>query len=206
VIVFLLFLHIIPPVESVRYETNDGGKIGSLVATSYRDSLGYHVSYISDREITILLDATNLSTLYARKVIDGELVFEFERASKIDVFFNGREYSHNDKSPVYDRHTLDFALRGFEYHGGFKTMFRLHIPELTIVNAELEVLAEEEVITPVGSFECWKVQMKPRVIFFNRRFFFFIEKDYPHRFIKYTDSSGKNSITLIEYQNGVTGQ
>jgi hypothetical protein len=92
---------------------------------------------------------------------------------------------------------------GFEVRVIFETTFRLHIPELTIINAELEVLGEEDVITPVGSFRCWKVQMKPRVIFFNRRFFFHIEKDYPHRFVKYTDSSGKNSITLIEYSNSV---
>lgn len=202
-IVFLLFLQILPTAESVRYETNEKGKIGSLVATSYRDSLGYHIFYVSDREITILLDTTNLSTLYAKKIVNGELVFEFEKADKINVFFNGREHNHNDKKPVYDRHTLDFALRGFDYHMDFKMIFRLHVPELTIVNAELEVLGEEDMVTPAGSFQCWKIQMKPRVIFFTRRFFFYIEKDYPHRFIKYTDSSGKNSITLIEYQKGV---
>lgn len=202
-IVFLLFLQILPSAESVRYETNEKGKIGSLAATSYRDSLGYHIFYVSDREITILLDTTNLSTLSAKKIINGELVFEFEKADKINVFFNGREYNHNDENPVYDRHTLDFALRGFDYHMDFKIMFRLHVPELTIVNAELEVLGEEDMVTPAGSFQCWKIQMKPRVIFFTRRFFFYIEKDYPHRFIKYTDSSGKNSITLIEYQSQV---
>jgi hypothetical protein len=201
VIVFLLFLQILPPIESVRYQTDEKGKIGTLVATSRMDSLGYHIYYVSDREITILLDTTDFSTLYAKKVIDGKLVFEFIRSDRIDVFFNGRTYKHNDKTPVYDRHTLDFAFRGFEYHEGFKTMIRLHVPELTIVNAELEVMGEENLVTPAGTFECWIVRMKPRVIFFNRRFFFFIEKDYPHRFVKYTDSSGENSITLVEYEN-----
>ena len=200
-IVILLFLQILPPVESVIYQTDEKGKIGTLVATSRMDSLGYHVFYVSDREITILLDPTDLSTLYANKVIDGELVFEFKRSDHIDVFFNGRTYKHNDKAPVYDRHTLDFAFRGFKYHDGFKTMIRLHVPELTIVNAELEVMGDESVVTPAGIFECWKVRMKPRVIFFSRRFFFFIEKDYPHRFVKYTDSSGENSIILVEYKN-----
>lgn len=200
-IVILLFLQLLPPSESVVYETNEDGLIGTLAATSRRDSLGYHVFYVSDREITILLDTTNFSTLYAKKVIDGELVFEFARSDRIDVFFNGRTYWYNDKAPVYDRHTLDFAFRGFEYHVDFKTMIRLHVPELTIVNAELEVMDEESIITPAGIFECWKVRMKPRVIFFNRRFFFYIEKEYPHRFVKYVDSSGKNTITLVHYEN-----
>jgi hypothetical protein len=201
VIAIFLFLQLLPPFESVLYETDEDGKIATLAATLRRDSLGYHIFYVSDREITILLDTTDLSTLYAKKVIDGEMVFEFVRSDHIEVFFNGRTYTHNDKEPVYDRHTLDFAFRGFEYYDGFKTMIRLHVPELTIVNAEVEVMGEENVATPVGAFDCWKVRMKPRVIFFGRRFFFYIEKEYPHRFVKYTDSSGKNSITLVEYEN-----
>ncbi len=195
----LIFLQLLPAKESLVYETDEKGKIGKLVAESRLDSLGYHIFYVSDREITILLDSSDLSTLYAKKVIDSELVFEFKRSDKIEVFFNGRHYEHDAKKPVYDRHTLDFALRGFRYHEGFKTMFRLHVPELTIINAELEVWGEELIATRAGRFACWKVMMKPRVIFINRRFFFYIEKDPPHRFVKYTDSSGKNSITLVEY-------
>lgn len=200
-IAIFLFLQLLPPFESVLYETDEDGKIGTLAATLRRDSLGYHIFYVSDREITILLDTVDFSTLYAKKVIDGKMVFEFVRSDHIEVFFNGRTYTHNDKEPVFDRHTLDFAFRGFDYHDGFKTMIRLHVPELTIVNAEVEVMGEESVVTPVGVFDCWKVRMKPRVIFFGRRFFFYIEKEYPHRFVKYTDSSGKNSITLVEYKN-----
>jgi hypothetical protein len=202
-IVLLLFLQIIPQNESIVYETNEKGKIGKLTATSRTDSLGLRVYYVSDREIWTILDTSNFSTLYVRKIVDGDLVFELKKKSGYDIYFNGREYLHNEKRPIYDRHTLDFALRAFDYHVGFKGMFRLHIPELTVVNAELEVIGEDSVVTPVGSFECWKVQMKPRVIFTNRRFFFYIEKKYPRRFVKYTDPSGESSITLIEYQNNV---
>jgi hypothetical protein len=197
----VLCLAFIPRNEAVLYETNEKGKLGTLSAECHKDTMGYRVSYVSDREITVILDTADFSTLYVKKVIDGDLVFEFQREDDTEVYFNGRRYSYNQDKPVYDRHTLDFALRGFDYHPGFKSMFRLHVPELTIVNAELEVLGEEEMITPAGEFECWKVQMKPRVIFTNMRFFFYIEKEYPHRFVKYVDSSGENSITLIEYRN-----
>jgi hypothetical protein len=200
VALLFLFLSLIPRNESVLYETNEKGKIGTLSAECRKDTVGYHVSYVSDREITVVIDTGDFSTLYAKKVIDGNLVFEFQRGEEIEVYFNGREYSYDDKRPVYDRHTLDYALRGFGYCTGFKKMFRLHVPELTIVNAELEVIGDEELVTPAGKFECWKLQMKPRVIFTDMRFFFYIEKEYPHRFVKYIDSSGKNSITLIEYK------
>lgn len=197
-ILLFLFFHLLPEAESFVYETNAKGKIGSLSVTMQRDSLGYHVMYISDREIEVILDTLDLSTMYIEKYVDGKLELKIERSDEFHVYFKGTESWHRDDEPMYDRHTLDFALRGFDYHPGFKEIFRLHIPEFTIVNAELEVIDEEHITTPAGEFDCWKVQMKPRILFFNWRFFFYIEKEYPRRFIKYTDSSEDNSITLIE--------
>jgi hypothetical protein len=200
-IALFCFLLIIPPSESLVYRTEADGKIGSITVASKKDSSGYLVLYVSDREITAVLDTTDLSTRYIKKVIDGELVLEGRYNGGFNVYFNGHEYHYKGSDPIYDRHTLDFALRQFDYHLGFKELFRLHVPELTIVNAELEVLGETTVSTDLGIIDCWEVQMKPRVIFTNRRFFFYIEREYPHRFVKYTDSSGKNIITLIKYKS-----
>ncbi|KPK64823.1 hypothetical protein AMJ83_01200 [candidate division WOR_3 bacterium SM23_42] len=198
-IVLLLFLQILPASESFAYETNEKGRIDSIFGTSRRDSLGYHVRYVWDREIEIIFDSGNLSTLYLRKIVDGQLELEIKKEKKFLVNFKGRESQYSANDPVYDRHALEFALRGFNYHEGFKGRFRLHIPEFMVVNADLEVLGEEAVVTELGTFECWKIKMKPRVLFFNWRFFFHIEKEYPHRFVKYSDSSGENVITLISY-------
>ena len=164
----------------------------------HRDSLGYRVRYVSDREIDVILDTLDLSTVYVEKYVDGKLELKIETGNEFKVYFKGGESRYRDDGQIYDRHTLDYALRRFDYHPEFKAIFRLHIPELTIVNAEVEVLGEKQIITAVGEFDCWKVQMKPRILFFNWRFFFYIEKEFPRRFIKYTDSSGENSITLIE--------
>jgi hypothetical protein len=198
-IALLLLIQIIPKHESMEYETNDKGKIGTIRVTSNFDSIGYHVMYVSDRVIEVILDSTNLSTRYVRKTIDGNTVLEITTSDGFDVSFKGREYRYDNDRAVYDRHTLDFALRGFGYASGFKEKLWLHIPEVTIVNAELEVLNEVTLATPAGEFTCWKIMMKPRILFFNWRFFFYIEKEYPHRFIKYTDSSGGNSIVLKSY-------
>lgn len=198
-ILFFLFLQLLPDAESFVYETNAKGKIGSLHIMMQKDSLGFHVMYRSDREIEVILDTQDLSTVYIEKYVEGELELKIETTNEFYVFFKGAERHHRDDKPIYDRHTLDFALRGFDYHRDFKEIFRLHIPEFTIVNAEVEVIDEECVTTPVGEFDCWKVQMKPRIIFLNWRFFFYIEKEYPHRFVKYSDSSGDNVIVLISY-------
>ncbi|UCD19568.1 MAG: hypothetical protein JSU64_00060 [candidate division WOR-3 bacterium] len=198
-IVILALLNIIPANEVMVYETNDKGKIGTIQVTSDFDSLGYHIVYVSDRVIEVTLDSTDLSTLTVRKIIKNDTVLEITKRERFHVKFMGRKYRYGNGRAIYDRHTLDFALRGFEYTPGFRHMFRLHVPELTIVNAELEVLEEDVVVTPAGEFPCWKLKMKPRILFFNWVFFFYIEKEYPHRFVKYTDSSGKNSIILKSY-------
>ncbi|UCG29114.1 MAG: hypothetical protein JSV53_06200 [candidate division WOR-3 bacterium] len=199
-IVFILFLQILPEHELMVYATDDKGKIGSIDVVSNLDSLGYHVVYTSDRIIEIRLDSLNLGTVYVKKVVGGETELLVERNEDFDVYFKGRECRHREKSVVYDRHTLDFALRGFDYEFGYKSRFRLHIPEFMIVNADLEVQGETVVDTPAGIFDCWVVRMKPRILFFNKQFFFYIEKEYPHRFVKYSDASGENSILLKYYE------
>ena len=198
-IVLFLFLQILPKSESFVYQTNEKGRIDTIIGTSRRDSIGYHVRYVWDREIDVIFDPVDLSTLYLRKIVGGDLELEINKESKFLVYFKGRNSQYSANDPVYDRHALEFALRGFEYHEGFKSRFRLHIPEFMVVNADLEVLGEESIITELGTLECWKIRMKPRILFFNWRFFFYIEKEYPHRFVKYSDSSGENVIVLIDY-------
>jgi len=196
-ILLLLFLQLLPNKEIFIYETKDKDKIGRMDVISQKDSLGYHVVYTSDRTIEVILDTLNLGTLYINKIVDDELELKISRAKKFNVWFKGHERTYREDKPIYDRHTLDFALRGFEYTPDFKTVIRLHVPELMIINADIEVVGEEVVSTPLGEIPCWKVEMKPRVFFIRKKIFFWFEKDYPHRFIKLEDESGKKGIRLI---------
>ena len=143
-ILFCLFLVVLPDTESFVYETNAKGKIGTLSVAMHRDSLGYHVRYVSDREIDVILNAADLSTVYLEKYVEGKLELKIERGAEVYVYFKGGENRYRDDRPIYDRHTLDFALRGFAYFPEFKEIFRLHIPEFTIVNAEVEVIEADE--------------------------------------------------------------
>ncbi len=199
---FVLFLSgnsLLPDSEHIIYETNDKGKIGQIEVISVRDSTGYHILYTSDRIVEAVLDTIDLKTLYLNKVIQGHWELTVRRNHIFEVNYRGRKNFYRETEPVYDRHTLDFVFRGFSYHTDFKKRIRLNIPEFMIINADLEMIGEDSVTTPVGSFDCWKIMMIPRVIFTRMKFYFYIEKIYPYRFIKYTDSSGKNSIILKEY-------
>lgn len=201
-VLFVFFFVVLPEKEFLVYETNDKGKMGTIELTSERDSSGYHIMYTWDRVINVILDSANLGTLYIKKIVNDKMEMEVSRQDHFKVFFKGRYYVYNEDGPVYDRHTLDFALRGFDYTDTFKKTIRLHIPELMIVNAELEVIGEGIVSGPLGDILCWHVQMTPRILFLRWKFFFWIEKEYPHRFIRYEDSSGKNSVLLIRYEEG----
>jgi len=199
-ILTLLCALLLPKLEHIVYETNDKGKMGKIVIDSRHDSLGYHVVYVSDRVIEAVLDTLNLKTLYLKKVIGDNLNIEIFNDQSYRVFYKNREKKYSNKDPIFDRHTLDFVLRGFELGPQFKKRIRLGVPEFMIINADLETVGEDIVQTPVGTFDCWKLRLVPRVIFTKMIFYFWIEKEYPHRFVKYRDSSGKNQILLIEYR------
>ncbi len=199
-VVLLLISVLIPHAESYTYETNDKGKIGEMVIEAWFDSLGYHAIYRwEDRVQEILFDAEDMSTLKVKKTIGGKLDYELTRANDIKVYFQGRRTTYYSQSPVYDRHALEYALRGFDYSADFNQVIKLHVPEFMIINARVSVEDREILTTPFGEIDCWKVKMSPRVLFLKWDFYFWIEVGYPHRFIRYSDSSEKNTILLIKY-------
>jgi len=199
-IALFLWSLIIPAQESFTYETNDKGKIGKIEVTQYKDSLGFHVGYVSDRTIEVMIDTFDFRTLSVRKIVKGKQELSIEKGKSFMVNYRGRKTAYHETGPIYDRHTLDYVLRGFVYSDTFKRRIRLNVPEFMIINADLTVYGSEEVSTPIGIFECWKIMMIPRVIFTKMKFYFWIEKEYPHRFVKYADSSGKNQILIIKYE------
>uniref|UniRef100_A0A7C4TCG2 DUF3108 domain-containing protein n=1 Tax=candidate division WOR-3 bacterium TaxID=2052148 RepID=A0A7C4TCG2_UNCW3 len=201
-VLLLCSVHRIPAQEFILYETYDNGKIGEIKILLNRNENGYNITYSSDRFIEVILDTLNFQTLYLNKMIKGKWEVTLKKNGNIfEVNYKGNKKIYSEKDPVFDRHTLDFALRGFEYDISFKKRIRLHIPEFMIVNADLMVLGEETVSTPIGEIECWKIGMNPRIIFIDKKFYFWIEKEHPYRFVQYRDSSDKNRIIIKDYKS-----
>ncbi|MEO0226525.1 MAG: hypothetical protein ABIL70_00555 [candidate division WOR-3 bacterium] len=189
----------IPDKETILYETYDNGKTGTIKISLNKDTIGYRITYSSDRFIEVILDTSNLQTLYLNKFVEGKWELTINRKGMLfEVNYKNNKRTYKEE-PVFDRHTLDFVLRGFEYYLGFQKRIRLNVPEFMVVNADIKVIGEEYVLVPIGEIACWKIEMHPRIIFIKKRFFFWIEKEYPHRFVKYQDSEGKNQIILKEY-------
>ncbi len=192
---------VLPTSEYVMYQTCDHGRLDTMEATLSKDTLGYHVFYVSDRTIEIILDSMTLQTCYVKKVINGETNVEVINDQAYRVFYKGREHKYANDGLVYDRHTLDFAFRGLCLSADYRARIRLAIPEFRIVNADLEVVGTETLRTPAGVFTCWKLKMSPRIIFIKRDFFFWYEQEYPHRFVKLSDGGGKNQMLLVQYRS-----
>lgn len=200
-ILLALVALVLPSSEYVMYQTCDHGRLDTMEATLSKDSLGYHVFYVSDRTIEIVIDSLTLQTHYVKKVINGITNVEVINDSFYRVFYKGREHRYSNEGLVYDRHTLDFAFRGFPLSADFRTRIRLAIPEFRIINADLEVVAAETLRTPAGVFPCWKLKMSPRIIFIKRDIYFWYEQASPHRFIKLADASGNNEMVLVQYRS-----
>jgi len=196
----LVLLTLLPRYETIVYETIDKGKRGTMNIAAEKDSMGYHAVYTwEDRMIDIVFDSLTMATRYVSKTIGGKQVLEARQNEKFDVKFKGGRYSYRESKPVYDRHAVEFALRGFDYSPDFSTTIRFHVPELMVISADINVVGEETITSPAGTFICWKVQMEPRVLFIKIKLYFWIEKEYPYRFVKYSDTKGDHSILLIEY-------
>lgn len=200
----LLLIALLPAQETMVYETYDKGKTGQMAVSAELESLGYHVTYTwEDRVLEVIFDTLDMSTVYVQKIVGGKIELRAEKKDKYDVLFKGSKFSHryeNDE-PIYDRHAIEYALRGFTYADDFKKTIRFHVPEFTVINADITVAGQGvpggEILDTV---ECWKVKLAAKVLFFSWMSYFWIEKAYPHRFIKFEDEKDEHMIRLIEYR------
>jgi len=200
----LLFFVLLPVPETMTYETYDKGKTGQMAVAAQVESLGYRVTYTwEDRVLEVIFDTLDMSTVFVKKTVGGKVEMLAERKDEFEVLFKGSRYSHryDADEPIYDRHAIEYALRGFTYTGAFKKTIRFHVPEFMIVNADVTVADQGTIVSEtLGSIECWKVKLAIKVLFFGWSSYFWIEKDDPHRFIKFEDEKGEHMIRLIEYQ------
>lgn len=198
----LIIICLLPNHEELVYRTYDEGKEGTMSIISNRDSLGYHVIYTwEDRILELVFDSVSMSTRFVKKTVGEKVELEVHKEDdRFKVTYKGKKQTYHEKKPVYDRHAIEFAFRGFSFHAAFDERIRFHVPEFMIINADVKVMAEETLANALGDIACWKVRLKPRVIFTNTSFYFWIEKEFPFRFLRFEDSSGKHTIELLEYE------
>jgi hypothetical protein len=126
---------------------------------------------------------------------------------RVHFIYPGPKRNVVEKVPEdrYDVHTVLQSVRGFPFEQQ-EVKFTLVTPEHPKgVGFYMKIVGSEQIATPAGSFDCYQLEagvdgLKGRI--FRTKFFFWIEKNTPHRLIKNTDSEGERIVTLVDYECG----
>ena len=83
-----------------------------------------------------------------------------------------------------------------------KTKFTLVTPD-HVIGAYIKIVDNEKLTVLVGTFDCYKLEggiSGYKGKFFRKKFFFWVEKTFPYRLVKYTDSAGEYMMKLVGYE------
>ena len=171
----------------------------------------------SDKEVYIvrtqsfqmILEASDLSPISIKKFKDnGDLDFSIEYSKdRVHFIYPGPKRNVVKEVPEdrYDIYTVLQVVRGFPF-GQQKVKLTLVMPEHPEgVGFYIKIVGSEQVTTPAGTFDCYQLEagvdgLLGRIV--KTKFFFWLEKNPPHRLIKNTDSDGKRTVTLVSYKLG----
>jgi hypothetical protein len=99
----------------------------------------------------------------------------------------------------YDLNTMLEVMRCYPF-GRDKIRFTLVTPD-RVLKAYAKVIGSEKVSVPLGQIDCYLIEggisgIMGRII--RTKFLFWVEKEFPHRLVKYKD--GERRITLVGYE------
>lgn len=200
--------------EKSTYKVIENGKTFLTSYTIFRQqSNDKDVYLISAPSYQMILEASDLRPFSIKKTDnngDVEFSIEYLREYGEDrVWFRYPGPKRNVKRKVpedrYDIHTVLQFVRGFPF-GQREAKFTLITPEHPEgIGAYIKIVGSERVTTPAGDFDCYQLEAgirgwKGKI--FKTKFFFWVEKEPPHRLIKNTDSDGERAVTLVDYEFG----
>lgn len=189
--------------EKNIYEVIENGKVSQTVHIISREQRnGKDVYIVRTKSRQMILEASNLRPISIKKTnANGELIFSIEyNDDRVHFIYPGPKRNKVDKVPEdrYDINTILEVVRGFPF-GQEKAKFTLVTPE-HIVGAYIKIVGNERITVPAGTFDCYQLKagisgLAGKIV--RTRFYFWVEKNHPHRVIKYTDSSGERLMTLV---------
>ena len=192
--------------EKSTYEVIADGKVSQTVHIISREQRnGKDVYIVRTKSRQMILEASNLRPISIKKTsANGELVFAIEyNDDRVHFIYPGPKRNKVGEAPEdrYDINTILEVARGFPFRQE-KIKFTLVTPE-HIVSAYIKIVGNEQITVPAGTFDCYQLKagvsgLAGKIV--RTRFYFWIEKNHPHRLIKYTDSSGERLVTLVGYE------
>jgi hypothetical protein len=194
--------------EKSTYEVIKNGKV---YFSDYKILCGQNNSQkiyiICTQSYKMTLEASNLQPIYIEKTdYNGEVEFSIKySADRVHFVYPGPKRNIVEKIPenTYDVHAVLQSVRGFP-SGQEESKLTLVTPEHPDgVGFYIKIVRNERITTPAGDFDCYYLEagvdgLLGKVI--KKKFFFWLEKKTPYRLVKYTDSDGERTVTLIDYE------
>lgn len=192
--------------EKNTYEVVENGRFFRTVHTISRKKYKGREVYMVDTDTYhMVLEASSLRPILIRKTnSDGEIESSIEyTGDRVHFIYPGPKRNKVEEVPEdrYDLNTILEVVRGFPFEKE-KVEFTLVTSE-HIVGAYFEIISNERVTVPAGTFDCYKLKGGISGLIgkvFRKKFLFWVEKKHPHKVIKYKDSSGERLMELVCYE------
>lgn len=199
--------------EKNTYEVVENGRVFKTTHIISREQYnGKDIYIVNTDTYQMILEASDLRPILIEKMnSDSEPKFQIKYDSEVEFYikytddrvhfiYPGSKRNKVEKIPEdrYDLNTILEVVRGFPF-GQEKVKFTLVTSE-HIVGAYIKIVDNERITVPAGTFDCYKLEggisgLIGKIL--GKKFFFWVEKTYPYRVIKHTDSSGERLMKLV---------
>jgi hypothetical protein len=131
-----------------------------------------------------------VSAKYSSSQVDMELT------TKMDITTNQRVSVPSD---AREQATLVMLLRALPLAEGYAVRLNVFLPVVGILDrVTVEVVKQEQVTTPAGTYDTWYVQMKTQ----DSKTEAWVETQAPYPVVKFVDSRNGGTFELSEFQPG----
>jgi len=193
--------------KSLYYVKENGKESKAFYIITHGNCNNEEVYIIRSESYEMIMERDTLRPISIKKTnSDGKIEFSIKYAeNRVHFVYPGPKRNKVEKVPEdrYDMNIMIEAVRGFPFDRKDEVEFTLVTPE-HIIGAYIKIADNEFITVPAGSFDCYKLEggiagFKGRI--FRTKFYFWVEKEYPHRLIKYTDSEDERLLELVSYES-----
>ncbi len=186
----------------------------SITDTLFENNSAYQVKAITQvgrpgqntaDSVILMIRKQNLKPLYSyRNLVTPQMTLKFQArygTDKVTVRLNSpdglKETDIDFPKDGYDNDEIVLVLRALNLRAGARYTFKDISPmSITSYAVEVNVLKQEKVIVPAGTFLCNRVQMKVA----GKKADIWYQKAKPNRMIKYSDTDAGTTMLLKSYK------
>ena len=195
-------------ISTVTWHTKDrnGRPVYEIIADSGAIKQGKYVIDKSDLRLVWL----NVVEETRKGMSDITIEARDNRQYLVHDYKNERKNKEIDEHPDgYNGLTLSLSLRGYPFGQKKEVNIKLTPPfqpgiprwAWRMWDSYAKLMGEETISVPAGTFDCYKLEIAASGGLIKRvtsKYYFWFERETPHRFVKYQDEDGETVTELLE--------